>query len=121
MQDFSRKPARPPTSQDGGDCKENCRRRGGVAGYWCSMRISLSCKTKEVLEWVGGDGYIAAWMLITPPDSVTSKWLSGELYFVCIGLAKKFIWVRPIPPPPHLTAYRKPRMNVLVNPVFCHN
>ena len=121
MQDFSRKPARPPTSQDGGDCKENCRRRGGVAGNWCSMRISLSCKTKEVLEWAGGDGYIAAWMLITPPDSVTSKWLSGELYFVCIGLAKKFIWVRPIPPPPHLTAYRKPRMNVLVNPVFCHN
>lgn len=67
---------------------------------------------KEVLEWAGGDGCIAAWVLITPLDSVTAKWLSGELYFVCTGLAKKFIRI-----PPKgvaLIAYRKPCMNICI-------
>ena len=120
MQDFSRKPARHPTSQDGGECKENCRRRGGEVGSWCSRRISLFCKMKEVLEWARGGGCIAAWMCITTLDSVTSKWLSGELYLCVLGWPKSCLGFF-LPPPHTITAYRKPHMNLLVNPVFCHN
>ena len=48
-----------------------------------------------------GDGCIAAWMCITTLDSVTSKWLSGELYLCVLGWPKSsFGFFSPTPPTP---------------------